>query len=140
MNLKTFGSVYDLEPDRMDNSYHLFSAAGRDFLVLCLEFGPRRDVIRWANEVVARYPGREAILVTHAFTYTDNRRYDWAKFGRQQTWNPHDYNIVRHGIKDDVADGEQLWQELVSRHESFIFTINGHVCNNGLGRLVSPTP
>lgn len=137
--LKTFGGVYDREPERMDNSFHLFSAGGRHFLVLCLEFGPRRDVIRWANEVVSQYRDREAILVTHAFTYSDNTRYNWAKFGKQQSWNPHEYGIVRAG-QDDVADGEQLWQELISRQKSFIFTINGHVLNDGLGRQVTPTP
>jgi predicted phosphodiesterase len=138
-DLKTFGGVYDREPERMDNSFHLFSAGGRHFLVLCLEFGPRRDVIRWANEIVSQHRGREAILVTHAFTYSDNTRYDWAKFGGRQLWNPHDYGIARNS-GDDVADGEQLWQELISRHESFIFTINGHVLNDGLGRLASQTP
>ena len=139
-DLKTFGGVYDREPESMENSFHLFSAGDRNFLVLCLEYGPRRDVIRWANEVVSKHGDREAILVTHAFTYTDNKRYDWAKYGRQQDWNPHDYAIVRNGVKDDVADGEQIWQELISQHQSFIFTINGHVCHNGLGRLASPTP
>jgi predicted phosphodiesterase len=138
-DLQTFGGVYDREPERMDNSFHLFSAGGRNFLVLCLEFGPRRDVVRWANEIVSQHRDREAILVTHAFTYSDNTRYDWAKFGEQQSWNPHDYGIARNS-GDDVADGEQLWQELISRHESFIFTINGHVLNDGLGRLASQTP
>jgi 3',5'-cyclic AMP phosphodiesterase CpdA len=138
--LRTFGGVYDQEPARMENSFHLFSAGGRKFLVLCLEFGPRRDVIRWANEVVDKHRDREAILVTHAFTYSDNTRYDWAKRGAAQTWNPHSYGIVRNNVSEDVADGEQLWQELVSRHDSFIFTINGHVCNDGLGRLASPRP
>ncbi len=136
-NLETFGGVYDREPERMDNSFHLFSAGGRQFLVLCLEFGPRRDVIRWANEVVSQNHDREAILVTHAFTYTDNRRYDHTKWS--QAWNPHDYGLARHS-GNDVADGEELWQELICRHESFIFTINGHVLNDGLGRLTSPTP
>ena len=139
-DLKTFGNVYDREPESMENSFHLFSAGGRNFLVLCLEFWPRRGVIRWANEVVSKHSDREAILVTHAFTYTDNKRYDWAKYGHQQDWNPHEYAIVRNGVKDDVADGEQIWQELISQHQSFIFTINGHVLNNGLGRLASPTP
>jgi hypothetical protein len=70
-DMETFGGVYDREPDRMENSFHLFSAGSRNFLVLCLEFGPRRDVVRWANEVVSKHSDREAILVTHAFTYTD---------------------------------------------------------------------
>ena len=137
-DLKTFGGVYDREPKKMDNSFHLFSAGGRNFLVLCLEFGPRRDVVRWANEVVAQHSDREAILVTHAFTYSDNRRYDKSK-PWAQNWNPHAYGIARHN-GDDVADGEELWEQLICRHQSFIFTINGHVLNDGLGRLSSATP
>ena len=137
--LKTFGGVYDREPARMDNSFHLFSAGGRDFLVLCLEFGPRRDVVRWSNEVVAQHHDREAILVTHAFTYSDNRRYDWAQYGGGQLWNPHAYGMAKHS-GDDVTDGEELWRQLICRHQSFIFTVNGHVLNDGLGRLVSATP
>ena len=38
----TFGGIYDKEPDRMENSYHLFSAGGRDFLVLCPGVRPAR--------------------------------------------------------------------------------------------------
>jgi hypothetical protein len=136
--MKNFGGIYDPEPDRMDNSFHLFSAGGRNFLVLCLEFGPRRDVLRWANEVASKYPDREAILVTHAFTFSDNRRYDRTK-PWNQPWNPHAYGIARNS-GDDVADGEEIWQELICRHKSFIFTINGHVLNDGLGRLSSATP
>src|SRR5262249_28884639 len=69
-----FGGVYDKEPDRLENSYHLFSTGGREFLVIALEFGPRRDVVRWANEIVARHKNREAILITHAYMYDDDTR------------------------------------------------------------------
>lgn len=132
----TFGGVYPAEPDRMDNSYHLFSAGGRDFLVLCLEFGPRRDVVRWANGIVKQHAAREAILVTHVFMYDDDTRYDWAKYGDKQTWNPHDYGMAK-ASGGDVLDGEELWRELVSPNSNFIFTINGHVLHDGLGRLSS---
>ena len=50
---------YDKEPDRAENSWHFLEAGGRKFLVLCLEFGPREDVVRWANAVVAAHPERE---------------------------------------------------------------------------------
>jgi len=134
-----FGGFYDREPERTENRYHLFRAGGRDFLVLCLEFGPRKDVVRWANEVAARYQDREAILVTHAFTYYDDARYDWKQFGEKQRWNPHDYGMAKSG-GDDVSDGEELWQNLICKHRNFIFTINGHVLEDGLGRLTSTTP
>lgn len=135
----TFGGVYDKEPQRMENSFHLLSAGGRDFLVLCLEFGPRKDVVRWANEVAARHKDRAAILVTHAYMYFDNTRYDWRKFASKQSWNPHAYGVAK-ATADDVSDGEELWQSLVSRHENFVLTLNGHVLNDGLGHTVTPTP
>ncbi len=139
--LPTFGGTYDKEPDSMCNSYHLFTAGGRKFLVIALEFGPRADVVRWANEVAAKHANREAILITHAYTYLGNVRYDWQKFGEKQSWNPHSksYPMAKNN-GDDVMDGEELWQNLVSRHENFILTLNGHVLREGLARLTSTTP
>jgi 3',5'-cyclic AMP phosphodiesterase CpdA len=133
-----FGGAYDKEPDRMENTYHLFSAEGRDFLVLALEFGPRKDVVRWANEIAAQHKDRAAILITHAYMYYDER-YDWQKYGTKQTWNPHNYPVAR-ATGDDVCDGEELWNGLISRHENFILTLNGHVLGDGLGRTVTATP
>ncbi|WP_238397496.1 metallophosphoesterase [Anatilimnocola aggregata] len=40
-SLKSLDCVYDKEPDRIENSAHLFSAGGTDFVVIGLEFGPR---------------------------------------------------------------------------------------------------
>jgi hypothetical protein len=136
--LPTFGGVYDREPNRIENSYHLFSAGGRDFLSICLEFGPRKDVVRWANEVAAKHKNRAAILTTHAYMYFDDTRYDWQKFGAKQSWNPHNYPIAKT-TGDDVSDGEDLWKGLVGKHENFILTLNGHVLGDGLGRTVTRT-
>jgi 3',5'-cyclic AMP phosphodiesterase CpdA len=135
----TFGGTYDKEPGRMENSYHLMSAGGRDFLVIALEFGPRADVLRWANEIAGKYPKREAILITHVYIYYDDTRYDWKKLGAKQTWNPHTYAMAK-ATNDDVSDGEELWDKLVSKHENFILTLNGHVLGDGLGRVVTKTP
>lgn len=132
----TFGGTYDKEPERFENSFHTFSAGGRDFLVLGLEYGPRADVVRWANEVVAKHKDREAILITHAYMYYDDKRYDWKKYGNKQNWNPHASGIAK-STNDDVQDGEELWNNLVKKHDNFILTLNGHVQYDGLGRLAS---
>lgn len=132
----TFGGVYDKEPDRFENSYHLLTAGGRNLLILCLEFGPRKDVVRWANDVVAKHANRSAILVTHVYMYFDDSRFDWKAKGTGQNWNPHSYKVATTG-GDDVMDGEELWQNLVSKHKNFIMTLNGHVLEDGLGRLTS---
>ncbi|MFM7042998.1 MAG: metallophosphoesterase, partial [Planctomycetaceae bacterium] len=102
-----WGGSYDREPDRADNTFVLVEAAGRRFLVLGLEFGPRADVVRWANEVVGDHRDHEVVLLTHAFVYHDDTRYDWRTKGRKQSHNPHDYPLARASA-DDVHDGEQL--------------------------------
>jgi len=131
----TFGGSYDKEPERSDNTYHLLEAAGRKWLIISLEFGPRHDVVRWANEVVAKYPDRSVILITHAFIFSDGTRYDWKKKGKDQTWNPHAYGVAK--LDGGVNDGEELWEKLVSKYPNFVMTINGHVLNDGLGYLVT---
>jgi hypothetical protein len=71
--------------------------------------------------------------------YYDESRYDWKTKGKSQTWNPHSYGVAK-STKDDISDGEELWQGLVSKHGNFILTLNGHVLNDGLGRTVTKTP
>ncbi|MBX9655356.1 metallophosphoesterase [bacterium] len=132
---KTFGGSYDKEPERSDNTYHLLEAAGRKWLIISLEFGPRNDIVRWANEVVTKYPDRSVILITHAFVFSDGTRYDWKKKGKDQTWNPHSYGVAK--LEGGVNDGEELWEKLVSKYPNFVMTINGHVLNDGLGYLVT---
>lgn len=116
-----FGGVYDREPDRTENSYHLVTAGGRDWLILALEFGPRDDVVRWANEVVARYPARSAILVTHAYLFSDGTRYE----GTKQEYAPAAFGVAR--LPGGVNDGESLWRGLVRKHANFAMVISGHV-------------
>lgn len=135
----TFGGVYDREPERIENNYQLVTVGDRPLLLLGLEFGPRKDVVRWANEVVAKHPMHGVIFLTHAYMYYDETRYDWKTHGTKQTWNPHNYPVAK-ATEDDVLDGEELWQQLVSRHENFLMTLNGHVLNDGLGRMTSQTP
>ena len=131
--LPAFGGA--MEPGRLDNSFHTFQAGKHDYLVLALEWGPRDAVVDWANRVVADHPRHRAILTTHAYMYFDDTRYDWAKYQTRQQWNPHSYGTAR--LPEGTNDGEQLWQKLVSKHPNFILTINGHVCDDGLGRLTS---
>jgi hypothetical protein len=129
----TFGGV--MEPNKLDNSYHLFSAGGVDWLILALEWGPRNGAASWASQIASNYPAHKKILITHAYMYFDDTRYDWATKGAVQRWNPHAY-----GTANDVGgtnDGEELWEKVVKVHPNFVMVFNGHVLNDGLGRLSS---
>ncbi|MDZ4820184.1 MAG: metallophosphoesterase [Planctomycetota bacterium] len=135
-DLPSFGGVYDQEPERYENSYHLFNSHDMNFVVIALEYGPRKDVVRWANEVAKKHSDRAAILITHAYMYSDDTRYDWKKYGQNQNWNPH-YSKMAEVTKQDVSDGEELWTNLVSMNPNFLFTLNGHVLHDGLGRTAT---
>ncbi len=128
----TFGGV--MESGHLENSWHTFRAHGIDFLILCLEFGPRDSVLEWANEIVSRHPNHRVILNTHAYTYSDNQRFDKERRGPWQIWNPRDYNL-----EDGANDGQQMWDKLVDRHPNFFLVTSGHVINDGLGRKSSRT-
>lgn len=131
--LPTFGGFYDKEPARSDNSYHLFEAGGRKWLVIALEFGPRHDVLRWANEVAAKYPDRSAILVTHAYLRPDNTRYD-KRVKVTVKGKESNKGLGKSVLANDEVgfnDGEDMWQKLVSQHANFAFVISGHVCITG---------
>jgi hypothetical protein len=125
----TFGGV--MKPGEMANSYHLFSAGGADWIILALEWTPRNATVQWANEVLAKYPERKAILVTHAYLYRDCTRYHFTEKGKAQEYSPHTASPL-----DQTNDGEELWQKLVRKH-NFALVLCGHVCNHGRGLLAS---
>lgn len=116
-----FGGVYDREPDRTENSFHFFDGGGRQWLILVLEFAPRDDVVRWANEIVTAHPDRSVILLTHAYLAADGTRFD----GKKQAHAPASYPLANS--PEGFNDGEALWQKLVSRHPNFVLVISGHV-------------
>lgn len=120
----TFGGAF--EPDKLDNVYQLFSAGGRDYVVLGLEWAPRDQVLAWADGVMTRYPERFGILVTHAYLTDEGVRADHRK-RRTRFHNPHDYRTPR-----PVNDGEEIWRKLVQRHR-FAFVFSGHELGDGAG-------
>jgi 3',5'-cyclic AMP phosphodiesterase CpdA len=126
-------------PGESENAFLTVTVGAAKFLIIGLEFGPRDAVVEWANTVVARFPDHHAILITHAYMYSDSTRYDWAAKQRTQTWNPNGYGVGTNPEQNKwgVNDGEQLWQKLVSTHKQFVFTFNGHVLNDGIGHLES---
>ncbi|MBL9163917.1 MAG: DUF1080 domain-containing protein [Planctomycetaceae bacterium] len=117
---------------KLENSYHAFEASGKKYLILALEWGPRDEAVAWADKIVSEHPDHQAILLTHAYMYYDDTRYDWKERGEEQTWNPHAYGQAK--LPGGVNDGQELWDKLVKKHPGFIMTLNGHVLEDGAGR------
>ncbi len=131
-SLPTFGGVY--EPDHYENNFHLFDAGGVKWLVLMLEFGPRREVVTWANSVIEKFRDRKVIIATHCYLDPYNRRVDYKDPAQEPSWNPHNYGLGKSG---NALDGEELWTDLVSKHPNVLFVLSGHVLDDGAGYLKS---
>lgn len=109
-----------------DNSFGYFEAAGRQFAVLGLEYGPSDETLAWARTLVGNFDNTKVILVTHCYMYDDDTR-----VGPGDKYNPLD-----HG--PDWNDGEQIWEKLVRQSGAIGLVLSGHIKGDGAGRLVSP--
>jgi hypothetical protein len=124
------------EKMHLENSWHKIATPHGDALVVSLEFGPRQAVLDWAGKIVSENEKLDAYVVTHAFTYHDGTRYDWAGKGRKQRWNPHSYALATE--PGAVTDASEMWERFISRHGNIRFVFSGHVLENGSGHLSSP--
>ncbi len=107
----TFGGVYDKSPDDARNIYHLFEAAGRKWMILVLEYAPRDDAVRWANEVVSQHSDHSVIVLTH--TYLNS-------LGKHYTSSNSPYQPL-----GGDNNGKQLWDKLVSQHANIVLVLSG---------------
>ena len=130
--MTTFGGTF--ESGKTENNYHLFSAGGKDYITIALEWGPRNEAVAWADNLLTQYSDRIGLIVTHAYTYIDGTRYDWAGKGVNQIGNPHSpfYGFsAPHDGTENVNDGEQLWQKLISKHANVEMVFSGHLLWTG---------
>lgn len=130
---KYTGFAGAFKEDDPSNVYHLFKAGGVNWLIIGLEFGPRDEVLRWAKKLVEAHPRHSLILVTHAYLYDDDTRYDYKSKGNNQAGNPQYYHIM--ALPGYANDGEQMWKNMVSKTKSASIVICGHVLGDGLGYL-----
>jgi 3',5'-cyclic AMP phosphodiesterase CpdA len=130
----SFGGGF--ESARVDNTYHLFDINGQPWIAIGLEFDPRDQALAWADGILAQHPSRRAFIVTHAYMFNDETRYD-GRARPDQLWAPHTYPTANQ--PGGSNDGEAIWNDLVARHENVRFVLSGHVLGDGTARLSSRT-
>lgn len=118
-------------PGRLENSWHQFDSSWGPILVLSLEFGPPKEVLAWARQIIAERKPKRTILLTHAYLCADGSRYDFDAKGSSQSASPRGYAIP------GITDGEIIWRELVSQEDSIRLVVCGHTIGNGAGYLAS---
>jgi hypothetical protein len=81
------------------NTFHIFKAADREWLVLALDWRLSDKGYAWAESVLAQHPTLPVVLTTHELVYEDDTL---------------------------SAYGQQLWDKLVNNHDQIFLTLNGH--------------
>jgi hypothetical protein len=104
-----------------ENFYGVVTINGRDFLILVLEYAPRDAALNWADGILQANQDKEAIIVTHSFTFTDNTRISRCDANSASSF----------GVGQD-NDGEDMWWKLVRKYANVRMVLSGHV-NTGDG-------
>ena len=128
--LPAFEGTY--EPGKMENVFYLFQTGRIKWLVVTLEFGPRNEVLDWANSIVARYPDRSVIVNTHSYLYSDSTHQSI-----NDGWPPQQYGVGKDTGSKAVNNGEQIWEKLVKKHANIRWVFSGHILHGGVGTLIS---
>ena len=102
------------------NSYAIFDACGRQFLVIGLEVNPDDNAIRWAQSVLDENKTLPAIILTHAYLH-----YKREKSGKNATGN-FKYTNARYRRKESDWTPQKLWNNFVSKNNQIFLVICGH--------------
>ncbi|NTA51063.1 tandem-95 repeat protein [Agrobacterium tumefaciens] len=128
-NAGTFGGAYDQEQAAARNTYSTFTAPdGTKWLSISLEFGPRDDVIRWAGDIIEKFPDHRVMLATHSLT---------SYAGRQDNLAAPLYDEgagYDYGMRTDqrgANDGEYVARALLARYPNIVMTFSGHIFGDG---------
>ncbi len=99
------GSFRDL------NHYQIFSADGRDWLHINLEYMPDSEELLWAQRVIDAHPTLPVIVSTHAFL---NQLGDLGS----------DPSSTQMGAPSN--GGESQWYQFVKQNDQIFLVLNGH--------------
>lgn len=96
-DMPTFGGSMD--GSTVENTYHLFSAGGEDYLLLAIGYKPLNTTLEWCGEILEQYPERKVIVTTHSYLNED-------------------------GSVNSV--GERMWERFISKYENIFLVLCGH--------------
>lgn len=96
------------ESGKIDNVWTTFSAGGAKWMVLTLEFAPRRAAVAWARNVVASHRDYNVILATH-FYLNGSAKISSSNAGYGET------------------SGKYIYDQIVSKYSNVKIVTSGHV-------------
>jgi predicted MPP superfamily phosphohydrolase len=107
-----------------ENFYGVVKVNGRNYLIIVLEFAARDSALAWADGILKANQDKDAIIVTHMFTYVDNTRISNCDLN----------SAASFGVGQD-NNGEDMWWKLVRKYPNIHLVLSGHVVQgDGTGR------
>lgn len=110
-DLPGFGGVY--EAGESANSYYVFETgvAGVEYLVINLEYQPRKSVLRWASRIIDKHPHHRVIINSHNIIDPDG-----------------DFNKSYTRYHGDTTPAQGVYDYLISQHSNVFLSFSGHEC------------
>jgi hypothetical protein len=96
------------------SSAQIFHAGGYDFLHIAIEMQAGDDVLAWMESLMARHPGLPTIVTTHDYLDPKGRRAPVAILD------------LPRGDPGHHNSAEDLWQNLISKHDRIFLILCGH--------------
>ena len=103
-----------------ENFYANVSLGGVDYLVLALEYIPRKPALDWADGILKANANKPVILVTHSYMYKDNTTIDQC-----------DTSDNSATTKTNGTDGLTMWRQFVSQYPNITTVLSGHILGVG---------
>lgn len=96
------------DSNRIENSYRTFRVKNTNWLVLAMEYSPRREVVDWAKSVVSSHPSYNVVIVTHQYMQSGGTK------------------LYTSCNASDCVTTQQLHDELVMRYPNVKILFSGH--------------
>lgn len=107
--------IVEFEKGRKENVFYKNIVHGQVLNILCLEFGPRTEVVEWANEYVACHPEEKFVVMTHEYLESG---------GGLRTENLKSKTRLRHTT---LTTPKQLWEKFIKCNDNIVCVLCGHV-------------
>ncbi len=104
------------EEGDMDNTYYLFDFDGEKYLIMCLEFMPRDEVLEWFDYICKKYSDHKVIMTTHNYIGSSGQLSS---------------ELTTYGLAElkgaSANNGMEIYEKLMKNNPNIIQGINGHV-------------
>jgi hypothetical protein len=97
------------DSDRVENSYRTFRVKNTNWLVIAMEYAPRREVLDWAKAIASSHAKYNIVIVTHAYMKSGS-----------------DTKLSQNCDATDCVSAQTIHDELVTQYPNVKLLFSGH--------------